>query len=292
LLDYLLVIPSPILYNIIHKSCIALYYRKGGKKSMIDIKKFIDLNALQKIQDQFSDSTGLAAITLDAEGNYITKGSNFSDFCMKYTRGSQEGLQRCQKCDAEGSGAYFCHAGLMDFSTDIIINGEKVGAVIGGQVLPKEPEEEKFRSIAREIGVNENSYVDALKKIPVRSEHMIQASAQMLGNIVNQLVNLEYIKAITQKRNNVLDSEIGNIQRSLSEVTNKTRDLQNVASMENILSINASIEAARAGEAGVGFAVVAREFGDISKSSGAVYQRIHELVGAIEKSVRNLTEID
>ncbi|MDR0923367.1 MAG: methyl-accepting chemotaxis protein [Hungatella sp.] len=82
------------------------------------------------------------------------------------------------------------------------------------------------------------------------------------------------------------------MQRSLSEVTNKTRDLQNVASMENILSINASIEAARAGEAGVGFAVVAREFGDRSKSSGAVYQRIHELVGAIEKSVRNLTEID
>jgi len=292
LLDSLLVIPPPILYNIIYKSCTALYYRKGGKKSMIDIKKFIDLNALQKIQDQFSDSTGLAAIAVDAEGNYITKASNFSDFCMKYTRGSQEGLRRCQKCDAEGSGSYFCHAGLMDFSTDIIINGEKVGAILGGQVLPKEPEEEKFRSIAKEIGVSESSYVEALKKIPVRSEQMIRASAQMLGNIVNQLVNLEYMRAITQKRNDVLDSEIGNIQRSLSEVTDRTRDLQKVASMESILSINASIEAARAGEAGVGFAVVAREFGDISKSSGSVYQRIHELVGEIGNSVRNLTEID
>ena len=32
---------------------------------MIDIKKFLDLNALQKIQDQFSESTGLAAIAVD-----------------------------------------------------------------------------------------------------------------------------------------------------------------------------------------------------------------------------------
>lgn len=258
---------------------------------MIDIKKFIDLKALQEIQDQFSASTGLAAIMVDAEGNYITKGSNFTDFCMKYNRGNEEGLRRCQACDAEGSGTYFCHAGLMDFSSDIIINGEKAGAIIGGQVLPDAPDEDKFRGIARELGVREDSYVDALKKVPVRSERMIRASAQMLGNIVNQLVNLEYMKTITQKRNDILDSEIENIQNSLNEVTAKTHDLQKVASMENILSINASIEAARAGEAGVGFAVVAREFGDISKNSGAVYQRIHELIGEIEMSVRSLTEV-
>lgn len=259
---------------------------------MIDIKKFLDLNALQKIQDQFCDSTGLAAIVIDAEGNYLTKASNYSDLCAKYNRGSSDGQKKCQKCDTEGTGTYFCHAGLMDFSTDILINGEKVGAVIGGQVLPKAPEEDKYRSIARELGVNEDSYVEALKKIPVRSERMIQASSQMLGTMVNQLVNLEYIKAITQKRNSVLDSGIGDIQKSLSEVTNKTHELQKVASMESILSINASIEAARAGDAGVGFAVVAREFGDISKNSGAVYRRIHELVKEIEKFVKNLTEID
>lgn len=258
---------------------------------MIDIRKFIDLKALQLIQDQFSEATGLAAIALDAEGNYLTKGSNFSDFCMKYTRGSEEGLRRCQTCDKEGSGTYYCHAGLMDFSSNILINGEKVGSIIGGQVLPVPAEEEKIRSIAGELGINQNEYLNALKKVPIRSEATIAAAAQMLGNIVNQLVNLEYIRAINGKRDQILDTEMGRIQNSLSEVTVKTQDLQKVASMENILSINASIEAARAGEAGVGFAVVAREFGEISKSSGEVYERIHELVAEIQKSVRNLTEI-
>lgn len=259
---------------------------------MIDIKKFVDLKALQEIQDQFSDSTGLAAIAVDANGNYITKGSNFTDFCMKHNRGCEEGLRRCQKCDKEGSGTYFCHAGLMDFSADIVINGEKVGAIIGGQVLPETPDEDKFREIARELGIREDAYLEALKKVPVRSESMIRAAAKMLDNIVNQLVNLEYIKNITQKRNDIFDSEAGNIQKALCEVTAKTQDLQKVASMESILSINASIEAARAGEAGVGFAVVAREFGDISKNSGSVYQRIHELIEEIGKSVNNLIEVE
>lgn len=256
---------------------------------MIDLRKFIDLDALQKIQDQFSEATGLAAIAVDGEGKYLTKGSNFTDFCMKHNRKNEEGAKRCQKCDAEGSGTYYCHAGLMDFSTDIIVHGEKAGAIIGGQVLPGVPDENKFRDIARELGIPENDYLAALKKVPVRSESMIRASAEMLGNVVNQLVNLEYMKTVTQKRNDILDVEIEHIQKSLDEVTEKTRDLQKVASMENILSINASIEAARAGEAGVGFAVVAREFGEISKNSGGVYQRIHELVGSINTSVSKLT---
>lgn len=63
---------------------------------------------------------------------------------MKHTRGCAEGAKRCQKCDAEGKGVYECHAGLMDFSIDIVLNGEKLGAVIGGQVLPNEPNEESL----------------------------------------------------------------------------------------------------------------------------------------------------
>ena len=258
---------------------------------MMDVKKFIDLKALQSIQDQFSEATGLAAIAVDTEGNYITEGSNFTDFCMKYTRNSEEGIKRCEKCDREGNGTYFCHAGLIDFSSDIVIKGEKVGSIIGGQVLAGPPDEEKFRSIARELGIDENEYINALRKVPVRSEAAIKASAQMLGSIINQLVNLEYIQAISGKRDSILDSEIDSIKNSLNEVTAKTHDLQKVASMENILSINASIEAARAGDAGVGFAVVAREFGEISKNSGEVYERIHELVDKIQNSVRNLTEV-
>lgn len=103
----------------------------------MELKEFMDVSKLQKIQDNFSDATGLAAIAVGNDGQYLTEGSNFTEFCMKYTRGSKEGNRRCVKCDNEGSGTYFCHAGLMDFSVDIKVGDEKVGAIIGGQILPE-----------------------------------------------------------------------------------------------------------------------------------------------------------
>ena len=78
------------------------------------ITDFMDLKVLQKIQDDFSAATDLAAIAVDTEGNYITEGSNFTQFCMDYTRKSQEGQRRWIKCDNECSGTYYCHAGLID----------------------------------------------------------------------------------------------------------------------------------------------------------------------------------
>lgn len=102
----------------------------------MELKDFMNMNKLQEIQNNFSEATGLAAIAVGKNGEYITEGSNFTDFCMKYTRGSKEGNRRCVKCDNECSGTYFCHAGLMDFSVDIVVNGEKMGAIIGGRYYP------------------------------------------------------------------------------------------------------------------------------------------------------------
>lgn len=258
----------------------------------MELKDFIDFKMLQDIQDQFSDATGLAAIAVDANGNYITKGSNFTDFCMKYTRNSPEGMRRCVKCDNECTGTYFCHAGLMDFASDIIINGERVGAVIGGQVLPKEPDYDEFRRIANELGINEEAYIAALKKVPIRSEKTIRRAAGMLGSLMNQLINLEYLKHLNSKKITVFDQEVNNALSAITQIKAKTKELQRVASMENILSINASIEAGRAGQAGVGFAVVAREIGEVSRQSAGVYEEIQELVTSAETSITTMKEVD
>lgn len=258
----------------------------------MELKDFIDFKMLQDIQDQFSDATGLAAIAVDANGNYITKGSNFTDFCMKYTRNSPEGMRRCVKCDNECTGTYFCHAGLMDFASDIIINGERVGAVIGGQVLPKEPDYDEFRKIANELGIDEEAYIVALKKVPIRSEKTIRRAAGMLGSLMNQLINLEYLKHLNSKKITVFDQEVNNALSAITQIKAKTKELQRVASMENILSINASIEAGRAGQAGVGFAVVAREIGEVSRQSAGVYEEIQELVTSAETSITAMKEVD
>ena len=158
------------------------------------LKDFFDLKLLEQLLKDWSKATGLATIAVDNQGKYISSEIGFTDFCMKYTRGSAEGSKRCLKCDNECSGTYFCHAGLMDFSIDIMVDNVYLGKIIGGQVLPKEPQEEKFRELARELGINPDQYIKALQKVPIKTEESIRASAKLLGDIVNMLVNFEYIK--------------------------------------------------------------------------------------------------
>ncbi|MGN1181140.1 MAG: PocR ligand-binding domain-containing protein [Suilimivivens sp.] len=249
------------------------------------ISEFMDLGKLQSIQDQFSDATGLAAIAVDAEGNYITNGSNFTDFCMKYTRNSTEGCRRCVKCDTECKGTYFCHAGLMDFASDIIVEGEKVGSIIGGQVLPKEPDEEKFRTIAKELSIDPDEYVDAVKKVPVRDEKAIRAAAALLSDVINQVVNLEYMKYTSSKKLNVFDSELAVATQTVDIINKKTKELESIASKQNILALNASIESARAGVAGAGFAVVAKQMGELASQSAGIHKEISDSAKKIRESV-------
>ncbi len=253
----------------------------------MDIRDFLDIPQLEKLMEDWSNATGLATIGVDANGEYFTKAINFNDFCMKYTRGSEEGAKRCQKCDAECTGTYFCHAGLMDFSRDIIVNGQKVGAVIGGQVLPEEPDDDKFRKIAKELGVSEDSYLEALHRVPVRSEESIKAAAQLLGDVVNMMVNSNYQQQNDVKKIEKMDTDIEQAASLIREINEKSLQLDKIESKQNILSLNASIEAARAGEFGRGFAVVAAEVGKLAVNSGEINKSIKlslkELTGTIKE---------
>lgn len=132
----------------------------------MEIRDFADMNKFEAIMKNWA----LATVAVGTDGKYISDCYNFTDFCIKLTRGSKEGCRRCEKCDREGKGVYHCHAGLIDFGIDLTVNGEKVGSVIGGQVLPEHPDEDKFRQVAREIGVDEDKYIDALARVNVRTE--------------------------------------------------------------------------------------------------------------------------
>ena len=157
------------------------------------IQDFADMEKFESIMSDWSVATGLATVAVGADGKYISECYNFTDFCIKLTRGSKEGCRRCEKCDAEGQGVYHCHAGLVDFGIPLKLNdGTVLGSVIGGQVLPEHPNEEKFRGVARELGINEDEYIEALGKVTVRTEAEINAAANLLGAVLNNFINSEY----------------------------------------------------------------------------------------------------
>ena len=169
----------------------------------LNLTDLIEVDMLQKIQDAFSTMTGIASLTTDVHGVPVTKGSHFSDFCMKHTRMSEVGRKRCEQCDKMGaelalkegaSCAYNCHAGLVDFAAPIMAHGQMVGCFIGGQVLIQEPDEDNLRRVAEEIGVDPEKYIEAAGKVKIIKKERVDDATRSLYVIANVLSEIAYSK--------------------------------------------------------------------------------------------------
>lgn len=252
---------------------------------MIKIQDFCDMTKFEQIMNNWAKSTGLATVAVGADGKYISGCYNFTEFCIDLTRGSEEGCRRCEKCDREGKGVYNCHAGLVDFGIPITLNdGTVLGSVIGGQVLPEEPDEDKFRRTAVELKIDPDKYIDALHRVNVKTRKQIEASAKLLGDVINMFVRSSYAEAVNYK---IVDSLLTGINEAANEINianEANRKLAKVSMNQKMLGINASIEAAHAGAAGKGFAIVA---GEVQKLATTMERSSHE----ITNSLSNLTEI-
>ena len=155
----------------------------------LKITDVIDLDFLQRFQDDFAKGVGLASVTVDVNGTPVTDPSSYTRFCMDYTHATECGDKRCAESHRKGGEeaarlgkpvVYECHAGLIDFAAPIIVEGRQIGTILGGQVLTELPDETKYRRIAREIGVDEEGYVEAVKEVRKLTKESIEAAANVL----------------------------------------------------------------------------------------------------------------
>ena len=303
----------------------------------ITLLDIIDRKTLQSLQDAFSDATGMAALTTDSTGS-VTQLSNPTDFCMNFTRKSAVGCERCNKCDLQGGeessktgrpAVYFCHGGLVDFAAPIILNGRHIGSLIGGQVLTEEPDEEKFRRIAKEIDVDPDAYIEALHKVPIVPKEKVDAAANLLFQMANALsqVGYQHFLAVEKTSENesvlaeinakfeaisnqidVVSADMANVGEAFNEIEEATnRSVKAVESTDSIvkaiesastqltlIGFNASIEAKRAGgTTGAGFNVIAQEVRTLAnrntKQAGDVEATLNDIKKAIKAINDKLT---
>ena len=73
----------------------------AGNAAALDLRNLIDVEELQRIQDDFATSTGLAMITVDSMGRPVTEASRFSTLCQ-YLRRDPAIRAKCYSCDAYG----------------------------------------------------------------------------------------------------------------------------------------------------------------------------------------------
>lgn len=188
------------------------------------LKDYLDTSKLQDLQNSFSEAAGLEAVVVGADGKRLTEGPRF----------------RNEETD----------------SVDIMVNGEKLGAVVIAQASDKK---------ARD-------------------------AAQLLSTMISQTAALEYMNSINSGRYSSIKEDIKKSGQLVQTINEKTGHLKGIAKKQTILSLNATIEAARSGEAGVGFAVVAKSMQDLSNQSAGIYTDIETSVEEITNLINSIIE--
>ena len=255
------------------------------------LQDFCDMQKFEEIMRNWAQSTGLATVAVGSDGEYISQCYNFTDFCIKLTRGSEEGCKRCEKNDREGKGVYSCHTGLVDFGIPITLDdGTVLGSVIGGQVLPEQPDEERFRQTARDLGIDEEEYIRALHKVNVKTRAQIEASANLLGDVINMFVRASYATKQNQRIFTDLREGISRAAEQIVVANESTKQIDSFSKRQKMLALNASIEAARTGEAGRGFAVVAKEVQALAQGMGVTSVQITEALKVVTETIMALNQ--
>lgn len=299
-----------------------------AQEGQIKLTDVIDLEFLQKFQDDFAKGVGLASVTVDQVGTPVTKPSCYTRFCADFTHSTECGDKRCAESHRKGGEeaartgkpvVYECHAGLIDFAAPIMIEGQLIGTILGGQVLTAAPDEAKYRKIAAEIGVDADGYAEAVKEVTILSKERIEAAANVLFLVANNISQAAYqqrklkevagtlgdsmhqitatMEELAASASDVstnqaaLNNEIKNVNEVTGKIDEVMEFIKDIADETRLLGLNAAIEAARAGEAGLGFGVVAQEIRKLSAESKETVGKIQELTKSIKSSVDKTVEM-
>jgi len=206
---------------------------------------------------------------------------------------NEEGLKKCQFFDAYGGCKakinkepiiYPCHAGLTDFASPIILGETQVGCFLCGQVLTEKPDEEKFRNYAKELKIDEDKYIEALRKVKILPYERIEYIADFLYKISSKMSTFIFYQNMGISANKFYKNTIDEFHKQLeSDKDNKLESEKN--SLKNIL--DKILETLKGN-----YEVNEKELFRINKMSDEVSKKSSSIIKNIQETIKNFKKFD
>ncbi|WP_291321456.1 PocR ligand-binding domain-containing protein, partial [Desulfonatronospira sp.] len=146
-----------------------------GDIGTLELGDILDVESVQALMNDFFALTNIGVAIVDLKGNVLVA-TGWQDICVKFHRRHPETLQNCLKSDLVLSSGvapgefklYKCKNNMWDIATPIVVGGNHLGNLFLGQFLFKDEvlDEDVFRSQARRYGFDEETYIDALHRVP------------------------------------------------------------------------------------------------------------------------------
>ena len=181
------------------------------------LSELIDKNRLQSLLEILYKASGIPSGIIDIDGN-ILAGAGWQNACTNFHRVNPISCKLCVQSDTQlasetiklldeqgnensNFASYKCHNGLWDIAIPIQIEGWHLGNYFLGQFFYDYEviDLEFFSNQAKKYNYDEESYLDAIKSIPVFSEEKVQSIMDFNRQFVEYLCDMGNQKLSNQK---------------------------------------------------------------------------------------------
>tara|TARA_R110002126_G_scaffold43475_16_gene124581 strand:+ start:4905 stop:6614 length:1710 start_codon:yes stop_codon:yes gene_type:complete len=158
----------------------------------------IDFTYLNSLFEHFLQAIGIAIALIGLDGKVLAS-SKWQRACIQFHRVNETTRQRCQESDTDLSGkmqqgknyaVYKCRNGLTDCATPLIINNLHLANLFIGQFFLTEPDLTFFAAQGKELGFDNDDYLDAIADVPIVAEDKLPAILDLLTALATQVAEL------------------------------------------------------------------------------------------------------
>jgi ligand-binding sensor protein len=172
----------------------------------VSLKDLGDNEEWQRMQNSFSDITGVGIRILEENGKPFTTPSQIPRLCSDFLKNFKQEVNTCLPSFLGGTGtvdknlSYSCHDGLRNFILPIRLKENKIigYVILGPVILIARDKKEEYAKLAEEMGMKLDDLWSALLEIRVVSMRGIKSMVKFAEDIIEYAIKTTHNKIIKE----------------------------------------------------------------------------------------------